>query len=540
MAIRLNTKNCPTLNNSLIHLKGEIWIDIPDYEGLYELSNFGRVKSVGRWIDRGTYDYFKPERILKPQVTWFKRKKRPAKLDVSLQIKLFKHKKRYYYSIARLVYNSFVSPFNLEDHTVIVTRKNGNILDCFYKNLKLKSISDVAKTGFKTGKRKSHFQLQVKPVTQHNTDGEIMKEYKTVKEASEATGIRSNYINDAARTKDRMAGGYYWRYGDSKPIIRIPKANRQRDYPENTGNKTHHYLNRNLQNLPGEIWKPVKNFEELYEVSNYGRIKSLRRLKKVVTLKNNITKFWTKEFIMKQTLAKVTNKYSSIEPMLNLTLRLKKGNAYTAFLVSRLVFDTYRSDKNPGQKTRIMHKDGDHLNNHIDNLEPGTQSDVIKKSYEDGRRQSHFAGLSEKTRAKYVLQTAKKNSRPVTQYNEQGKRVKIFESTVAAAKATGITESSINNAQSGRYLMAGGYVWRRGSGKMQIDVSSVQEKLKKRFQKTSTPVSQLSADGKRINSYPSFTEAAMAVGGSAKQISHAARGISKTAYGYKWKILIPR
>ncbi|MBQ3989817.1 MAG: hypothetical protein II630_03150, partial [Bacteroidales bacterium] len=30
-----------------------------------------------------------------------------------------------------------------------------------------------------------------------------------------------------------------------------------------------------IQDLEGEVWKPIKGYEELYEVSNKGRIKSL-------------------------------------------------------------------------------------------------------------------------------------------------------------------------------------------------------------------------------------------------------------------------
>ena len=44
----------------------EVWKDIQGYEGLYQVSNFGRVKSLGRFVDnlvRG--HYWQEERILK-------------------------------------------------------------------------------------------------------------------------------------------------------------------------------------------------------------------------------------------------------------------------------------------------------------------------------------------------------------------------------------------------------------------------------------------------------------------------------------------
>ena len=38
----------------------EVWKDIPNYEGLYQISNFGRIKSL--------YNYRGKESILKPQL----------------------------------------------------------------------------------------------------------------------------------------------------------------------------------------------------------------------------------------------------------------------------------------------------------------------------------------------------------------------------------------------------------------------------------------------------------------------------------------
>lgn len=37
----------------------------------------------------------------------------------------------------------------------------------------------------------------------------------------------------------------------------------------------------NLTNLPNEEWKDIKNFESLYQISNYGRVKSLKRTRRL-------------------------------------------------------------------------------------------------------------------------------------------------------------------------------------------------------------------------------------------------------------------
>ena len=43
----------PFLNTSLISIEGEIWKDIYDYEGIYQISSFGRVKSLNRFTSIG-------------------------------------------------------------------------------------------------------------------------------------------------------------------------------------------------------------------------------------------------------------------------------------------------------------------------------------------------------------------------------------------------------------------------------------------------------------------------------------------------------
>ena len=46
----------------------EIWKDIKGYEGLYQISNLGRVKVLPRKRKNGTNFYIQKERIIKPQL----------------------------------------------------------------------------------------------------------------------------------------------------------------------------------------------------------------------------------------------------------------------------------------------------------------------------------------------------------------------------------------------------------------------------------------------------------------------------------------
>jgi len=49
-------------------MQEEIWKDVPSYEGLYQVSNLGRVKSLNRFVTRGCNSMFKKGNVLKSGV----------------------------------------------------------------------------------------------------------------------------------------------------------------------------------------------------------------------------------------------------------------------------------------------------------------------------------------------------------------------------------------------------------------------------------------------------------------------------------------
>ena len=54
-------------NTDLSDLENETWLDIIDYEGLYQISNFGRVKRLEKYIQRKIGSCIVPEIIKKIQ-----------------------------------------------------------------------------------------------------------------------------------------------------------------------------------------------------------------------------------------------------------------------------------------------------------------------------------------------------------------------------------------------------------------------------------------------------------------------------------------
>ena len=104
--------------------------------------------------------------------------------------------------------------------------------------------------------------------------------------------------------------------------------------------------------MDNEFWKDVIGYEGLYQVSNLGRIKSVRN-----------DKIRLNDFS--------SNKY--------LRISLWKNGSGKKFQVHRLVAQAFIP--NPENKPFINHKDGNKQNNHVENLEWCTSSENQKHRY---------------------------------------------------------------------------------------------------------------------------------------------------------------
>lgn len=111
-----------------------------------------------------------------------------------------------------------------------------------------------------------------------------------------------------------------------------------------------------------EEWKKIEEYEGLYEISNYGNVKSFHKYKNGVIMSPHTEK------------CSHTN-YKA------LTLSLNKER--THHRIHRLVAKAFIP--NPDNKCCINHKDNNGENNHHSNLEWATQSENIKHSHNQGR-----------------------------------------------------------------------------------------------------------------------------------------------------------
>jgi len=117
-----------------------------------------------------------------------------------------------------------------------------------------------------------------------------------------------------------------------------------------------------------EIWKDVVGFEGMYEVSNFGNIKSCERIT-IRVFKNHQSRLPVKEKI----LSPIFNKKNGY---LRVSLSAKLYQVHTIVAEAFL--------PNPEDKPTVNHIDLNKKNNSLSNLEWATRSEQTKHAYKMG------------------------------------------------------------------------------------------------------------------------------------------------------------
>lgn len=183
-----------------------------------------------------------------------------------------------------------------------------------------------------------------------------------------------------------------------------------------------------LQDLSYEEWKDIENFERLYQVSNYGRVKSLLKISEL-----NGRRYETK--IMKCHYN--TKKYLDVE-------LCKKGTSQR-YRIHRLVAEAFIP--NPENKPQVNHINGNKQDNRVENLEWCT----------NGENQIHAFNTGLNYRKKYGESPKAKQ---VVQYDLRGNIVRIWDCVIRIKHELGYSDGYICKCCKGKYKTAYGYVWK--------------------------------------------------------------------------------
>lgn len=177
------------------NLSNEVWRDIENYEGLYQISNLGRVRSLN-YLGHGRVAVLKSRNCGKGY----------------LKVVLSKDKKPKEWFIHRLVAIAFIpNPHNLP----CVNHKDENKLNNIVENLEWCTHKYNANYGTAIQRRVAKMinnPSKSKPVGQYTLQWDLIATYPSAREAARQTGFSQGGISDCCRGEIKTAGGYIWYY----------------------------------------------------------------------------------------------------------------------------------------------------------------------------------------------------------------------------------------------------------------------------------------------------------------------------------------
>ncbi len=297
------------------------------------------------------------------------------------------------------------------------------------------------------------------------------------------------------------------------------------------------FNNKSIKNLKGEKWKPIPDFEETHEVSNYGRVRCLDKW----ILPQGRQSYVRKGHLLSPNISLAPNHFKK-DFTYHVFIGIETKEKTFVFSVRRLVYHCFIDNSLLIQDSRhpaevVLPKDGNGFNTYYKNLFVQSWNDAQKGRYISDRTVSYLKYLKPKQRQAMRKKGVHKLWKPITQYDRTGRKIACFPSVKEAGKATGGANSNICKAASGKVLTAAGSVWRYGNGPLKIELPAEKfsEKQNLSIERLKKPVTQYDLNGKRCRVYKSVTVAASATGIRANSIVACLKGEALSAKGFFWR-----
>jgi hypothetical protein len=170
----------------------EVWKDIAGYEGLYQVSNIGRVKSLPKMCGVR----YNEERILKPC----------ADKDGYLSVTLSNNYKMKHFKVHRLVAEAFLEN---EENLPIINHKDLCVTNNCVDNLEWCSWSynnTYKERAERTAKK------NMKPILQYDLDGKFIREWEGGSVIHRELGYNVSHIYSCCTGQRKTSQGYKWKF----------------------------------------------------------------------------------------------------------------------------------------------------------------------------------------------------------------------------------------------------------------------------------------------------------------------------------------
>lgn len=196
-------------------MEEEIWSDIPGYEGLYQASNFGHIRSI-------LADRSRRKRVLSP----YKNKWGYYQVRLTDHGHVCRHE-----SVHKLVCLAF-HPIPEEKRILLGTRylqvnhKDENKTNNRADNLEWATPSYNSGYGTITNRRlRTHSERKTAVsearIRQMSKSGDVIRVWKSLAEIERETGFRKSYICRCCKGRCKQAYGYRWEYDDWRRGIKF-------------------------------------------------------------------------------------------------------------------------------------------------------------------------------------------------------------------------------------------------------------------------------------------------------------------------------
>lgn len=181
----------------------EIWKDINNYEGLYQVSNLGNIKSLDKIIKQKNKVNQYQKHLYKGKVL----KKQIQKNGYEV-VNLYKEQQMSKKLVHRLVANAFISN---ESNMKYINHKDNNRKNNNVNNLEWCTQKENINYAYKKGNK---IPPNMKKIFQLNNEERILNIFNSITEAERKTGIKASNISKCCRNLREKAGGYKWKYAN--------------------------------------------------------------------------------------------------------------------------------------------------------------------------------------------------------------------------------------------------------------------------------------------------------------------------------------